>query len=134
MKSAAKQAGRVAISIQADYSKDPPTSNESCLTRRAPGAIFCNGRSIVFLVFGQSHQQVEWLCPAAIGFKTQMQDNMFQKPIALLAFIPATSFKAVCQWVLALEISPFHQDFVIWFRQRWIETVTVAANPISLSR
>jgi len=57
-------------------------------------------------------------CLRDFEFKTEMQDNMLSKPIALSPLSAANiRFKAVASGVLALEnLSISHQDFVIVFR------------------
>ncbi|APD47762.1 GAF domain-containing protein [Synechococcus sp. CS-602] len=92
----------------------------------ATGAIFCTADHSIGV--GQTPPASEW--PALRDWiKTQMQDNMFQSRSLSRLYPAATSFKAVASGVLALEISQFHQDFVIWFRPEVIETVTWAGNP-----
>ncbi|AFY92437.1 GAF domain-containing protein [Chamaesiphon minutus] len=92
----------------------------------ASGAAICAGDQIICV--GQTPPETE--LPALRDWvKTQIQHNLFETRSLAQLYPAAASFKAVASGVLVLEISAFHQNYILWFRPEVIQTVNWGGNP-----
>ncbi|WP_373539346.1 ATP-binding protein [Chamaesiphon sp.] len=92
----------------------------------ASGAAICAGDRIICV--GQTPPETE--LPALRDWvKTQIQHNLFETRSLAQLYPAAASFKAVASGVLVLEISQFHQNYILWFRPEVIQTVNWGGNP-----
>ena len=92
----------------------------------ASGAAICAGDRIICV--GQTPPEAE--LPALRDWiKTQIQHNQFETRSLTQLYPAAASFQAVASGVLALELSKFHQNYIVWFRPEVIQTVNWGGNP-----
>jgi len=92
----------------------------------ASGAAICAADHITCI--GQTPPETE--LPALRDWvKTQIQHNQFETRSLSQLYPAAASFKAVASGVLALEISQFHQNYILWFRPEVVQTVNWGGNP-----
>ena len=65
---------------------------------------------------------LEWIRP-------RMQQSLFETHCLSEVYPPAEDYKAIASGLLALEISPIHHNFILWFRPEVVHTVNWGGDP-----
>jgi light-regulated signal transduction histidine kinase (bacteriophytochrome) len=92
----------------------------------ASGAVVCTEGHCIHIGKTPSPSDIsallDWL-------KTRIEDNLFHTHSLPKLYPEAESFKDVASGLLALEISPTCQNYILWFRPEVIQTVNWSGNP-----
>jgi two-component system, chemotaxis family, sensor kinase Cph1 len=118
----------VASLSQAEYFLDGLVQMDSQLLNlvSATGAMVCSGDR--YISIGETPASEDF--PALLNWiKPQMQHNLFHTRSLSTVYPAAKSYKASASGVLALEISPIHRNYILWFRPEVIQTVNWGGNP-----
>ncbi|MEN9518126.1 MAG: hypothetical protein RLZZ381_714 [Cyanobacteriota bacterium] len=118
----------VASLSQAEYFLDGLVQMDSQLLNlvSATGAMVCSGDR--YISIGETPASEDF--PALLNWiKPQMQHNLFHTRSLSMVYPAAKSCKASASGVLALEISPIHRNYILWFRPEVIQTVNWGGNP-----
>lgn len=113
---------------QAEYFLDGLAQMDSQLLKlvSATGAMVCSGDR--YMGIGETPASEDF--PALLNWiKPQMQHNLFQTRSLSTVYPAAKSYKASASGVLALEISPIHRNYILWFRPEVMQTVNWGGNP-----
>jgi two-component system, chemotaxis family, sensor kinase Cph1 len=118
----------VASLSQAEYFLDGLVQMDSQLLElvSATGAVVHSGDR--YISIGETPAGEDF--PALLNWiKPQMQHNLFHTRSLSTVYPAAKSCKASASGVLALEISPIHGNYILWFRPEVIQTVNWGGNP-----
>ncbi|MEH2232818.1 MAG: ATP-binding protein [Nostoc sp.] len=113
---------------QAEYFLDGMVQLKSQLLNlvSATGAVICSGDQYIQVGKTPSESEVRALLD---WIKPQLHHNLFETRSLMKNYPAAESFKAIASGVLALEISQFHHNYILWFRPEVIQTVNWGGNP-----
>jgi light-regulated signal transduction histidine kinase (bacteriophytochrome) len=92
----------------------------------AEGAAICLGEQ--WTIVGKTPEEVD-MQELLIWVNSHSQDNIFYTNTLAKVYPQAKKFQDVASGLLALTISKFHKNYILWFRPEVIQTVNWGGNP-----
>jgi two-component system, chemotaxis family, sensor kinase Cph1 len=92
----------------------------------ASGAVIFSGDLCIQVGVTPSNDEIRHLIS---WIKPQLMNNLFETESLTKLYPAAEAFEGIVTGLLALEISKVHNDYILWFRPEFVQTITWGGNP-----